>query len=169
MTHSISTIPAKVRKLLLIVTELEEEYHGRHFTLDGHLVGSIGEVLAEYYYGIHLYDSSFPIHDGWVGEGVARREIQIKTTQRNTVMMSSKPDYLIVLYLSRDGSVYEIYNGPGEEPWNSVAKADKHSNKHIRVNKLMELGKGVMEDERIAAVHEIKKMLQPIPHHPLRK
>ena len=98
LTHSISTIPAKVRKLLQIVTELEEEYPGRHFTLDGHLVGSIGEVLAEYYYGIHLYDSSFPIHDGWVGEGVARREIQIKTTQRNTVMMSCKPDYLIVLY-----------------------------------------------------------------------
>ena len=33
------------------VAELEAEFPGRHFTLDGHLVGSIGEVMAAYYYG----------------------------------------------------------------------------------------------------------------------
>ena len=38
----------KVRQLISIVSELEEDFPGRHFTLDGYLVGSIGEVMASY-------------------------------------------------------------------------------------------------------------------------
>ena len=44
----------KILELLKIVGELEETFEGRVFTLDGHLVGSIGEVMAAYYYGIEL-------------------------------------------------------------------------------------------------------------------
>ena len=42
----------KVLELVRIVSELETAFPGRHFTLDGHLVGSIGEVMAAYYYGL---------------------------------------------------------------------------------------------------------------------
>ena len=31
--------------------------------MDGHLVGSIGEIMAAYYYGIGLYEASAPTHD----------------------------------------------------------------------------------------------------------
>ena len=48
-------VKLQVHKMIEIVKELETEFPGRHFTLDGHLVGSIGEVMAAYYYGIELY------------------------------------------------------------------------------------------------------------------
>lgn len=71
-------IKNKVQKMLGIVTELEAEFPGRHFTLDGHLVGSVGEVLAAYYYGIELYKASTKVHDGCIDD----REVQIKITQK---------------------------------------------------------------------------------------
>ncbi len=54
----------RIRDLIKIVNELERDFPGRHFTPDGHLVGSIGEVMAAYYYGIELYQPGTPIHDG---------------------------------------------------------------------------------------------------------
>lgn len=57
-------VKEQVQKMIQIVKELENDFPGRHFTLDGHLVGSIGEVMAAYYYGIELYTASKEIHDG---------------------------------------------------------------------------------------------------------
>ena len=37
-------IKEKVQTMIRIVADLEKEFPGRHFTLDGHIVGSIGEV-----------------------------------------------------------------------------------------------------------------------------
>lgn len=144
----------KVLELVRIVSELETAFPGRHFTLDGHLVGSIGEVMAAYYYGIDLYTASTKLHDGQV----SGRKVQIKITQQDNVMISGEPDYLIVLYLKRDGNVYEVYNRPGKEPWESAGKTDSHNNRHVRVNKLMELDKSVPVEERINPIHTIEKM-----------
>ena len=43
---SIHAIPSLVQELYSIVDRLDELFPGRRFTPDGHLVGSIGEVLA---------------------------------------------------------------------------------------------------------------------------
>ena len=67
-------------------------------------------------------------------------------------------DYLIVLYLNRNGNIYEVYNGPGKLPWESASKRDSHNNKHMRVNKLMELDKAVDECRRITQINHIEKM-----------
>jgi len=40
------TLPPPVAAIYRAVTELEALYPGRKFTPDGHLVGSIGEVVA---------------------------------------------------------------------------------------------------------------------------
>ena len=50
--EKMNNIKLQVQKLIGIVNELEADFPGRHFTLDGHLVGSIGEVMAAYYYGV---------------------------------------------------------------------------------------------------------------------
>lgn len=147
-------IKDKVQQLIGIVNELEEDFHGRHFTLDGHLVGSIGEVMASYYYGIDLYTASAVAHDGEI-DG---KQIQIKITQQEDIVINHEPEYLIALYLNKNGNVYEIYNGPGKEPWDSASKRDSHNNRHMRVNKLMEIDQHVEEDRRIKAIHEIEKM-----------
>ncbi|MCR4945676.1 MAG: hypothetical protein K5929_01870 [Lachnospiraceae bacterium] len=152
--EKMNLIKGKVQMMIEIVTELENEFPGRHFTLDGHLVGSIGEVMAAYYYGIELYKASAVVHDGCVG----KREVQIKITQQDDIVINEEPQYLIVLYLTKKGDVYEVYNGPGKKPWESSSKRDSHNNRHMRVNKLMELDLDVSRNDRIKQVNSIEKM-----------
>ena len=150
----IDAIKDKVKKLISIVKELEEDFPGRRFTLDGHLVGSIGEVMAAYYYGIELYSASTVAHDGEI-DG---RKVQIKISQQDNIVINHEPEHLIVLYLRKNGEVYEVYNGPGKEPWNSAGKRDNHNNRNMRVNRLMELDKQVSDKLRIEAINPIEKM-----------
>lgn len=152
--EKMNMIKQQVQRLVEIVAQLEAEFPGRHFTLDGHLVGSIGEVMAAYYYGIELYAASTEIHDGEV-DG---KKVQIKISQQDNIVINHEPNYLIVLYLNRNGNIYEVYNGPGKLPWESASKRDRHNNKHMRVNKLMELDKAVDECKRITQINHIEKM-----------
>lgn len=147
-------VKEQVQKMIQIVKELEADFPGRHFTLDGHLVGSIGEVMAAYYYGIDLYVASAEIHDGEI-DG---KKVQIKISQQDNIVINHEPDYLIVLYLRKNGDIFEVYNGPGKEPWNSAGKVDSHNNRHMRVNKLMELDDFVSGEDRILQIHELQKM-----------
>ena len=152
--EKMNMIKQQVQRLVESVAQLEAEFPGRHFTLDGHLVESIGEVMAAYYYGIELYAASTEIHDGEV-DG---KKVQIKISQQDNIVINHEPDYLIVLYLNRNGNIYEVYNGPGKLPWESASKRDSHNNKHMRVNKLMELDKAVDECKRITQINHIEKM-----------
>ena len=47
-------IPRIITKLYALVDELEALFPDRKFTPDGHLVGSIGEVVAKYFYNLDL-------------------------------------------------------------------------------------------------------------------
>ena len=47
-------LPAPVTDIYRAVANLEQLYPGRKFTPDGHLVGSIGEVIAAEYFGLPL-------------------------------------------------------------------------------------------------------------------
>ena len=58
--------PELIRSIYRAVDELELMFLGRHFTPDGHMVGSIGEAIAKHYYGVNLYSASHEAHDGEV-------------------------------------------------------------------------------------------------------
>lgn len=58
-----------IRKIYELVSELEELYPGRHFTPDGHMLGSIGEVYAAEKYGLKLYEASHAVHDAVTDDG----------------------------------------------------------------------------------------------------
>lgn len=137
-----------IRRLYGIVSELEHEYSGRHFTLDGHLVGSIGEVFAAEKYGIDLFPASEETHDGKSPDG---RLVQIKATQRDSIGISGKPDYLIVLSIDRKGGLKEVYNGPGERVWNLFVdrKRPKNGQYQISLSRLRRLDDDVMPVDRI--------------------
>ena len=163
--ENIETAMAHVRTLLDQVNALEAMFPGRHFTLDGHLVGSVGEVAAAYHYGIKLFPPSTELHDGFVGY----RNVQIKITQTENVLIGEEPEYLIVLYLARTGNIYEVYNGPGVIPWKTAGKPDKRGYKHLRVNKLMSLDKEIKPEDRIAAVNPIEKLTPALKNHRMTK
>lgn len=95
-------ISEKVKRIYAITAELEALYPGRHFTPDGHMVGSIGEVLVAENYGLQLLPASHETHHAVVPDG---RYVQIKATQINRIAISSEPDYLIVIKLLPDGSI----------------------------------------------------------------
>lgn len=99
-----------------VVKELEDEFvdEERKFTLDGHLVGSIGEVVAAYAFGLKLYRPGIETHDAETDDG---KRVQVKLTGGiRGILLSSKPDYLIVLQL-RDYKFTVVYNGPGAPVW----------------------------------------------------
>lgn len=147
--QSIESIPSLIQELYSIVNKLERTYKGRKFTLDGHLVGSIGEVLASYYYDLELLPASTEKHDATTKNN---RLVQIKATQGNSVGLRSEPDYLIVIKILRDGSIEEIYNGPGDLAWNSAGKMQKNGQRSIYLSKLKKLMNNIPESLRISRV-----------------
>ena len=153
MSNDSEIVHSYIMQLLKIVSELESLFPGRRFTLDGHLLGSIGEVLAAYYYGIELAPMSQKTHDGTK----SGKSIQIKITQTNSVDIADYCDYLIVLYLNNlEGKIYEVYNGPGNVV---LANANKTGNGWYNrsVLRLSKLDKTIPDEERIDSVVEIEK------------
>ncbi len=109
-------VPALIGDLLKATQRLNELFEGRPFTPDGHLVGSIGEVVAEYIYDLKLQPVSTPQIDAYTQD---HRSVQIKLTGANGrsfgMRWSSRrkaehADILIGLKLNETGFT-EIYNG----------------------------------------------------------
>jgi hypothetical protein len=108
--NPIDTIPSVVARLYEPVAELERSFPGRPFTPEGHLVGSLGEVPASHHYDLDLLQYSTACHDVQDRNG---RLVQVKATQGKTVALRAEPDHLLVRLHKRDGTIEEIYNGPG--------------------------------------------------------
>jgi hypothetical protein len=111
---SIAEVPRLVRELYAVVAQFERLFPGRKFTPDGHLVGSIGEVIAQHRYGLKLLANSHQLHDAECPLG---RKVQIKATQGKRVALRGQPEHLIVLLLDQTGQAHEIFNGPGAMVW----------------------------------------------------
>lgn len=141
------TLPKLLRSIYDAVDALEAMFPGRHFTPDGHMIGSLGEALAAHHYGIQLSHASSQCHDG-VCES---RQVQVKATQGNRVAMSSEPEHLLVLRLNRDGSFVEEYNGPGALVWKLVAHKPlpKNGQHQLSLATLRKLMKNVGPHERL--------------------
>lgn len=141
-----SDIAEKIRKIYEITRELEEMYPGRHFTPDGHMVGSIGEVIAAEEYGLELFEASHPVHDARTQDG---KLVQIKATQGDRIAIGERPEYLIVLKIDRDGGFEEVYNGPGDIAWSLVGKRQKTGQCHVSLSKLRAVMAEIPERDRL--------------------
>lgn len=94
------------------VEKLNNLYPHRKFTLDGRLVGDIGEVIAEQIYKIKLFEKNEPYYDALtIG---TNRKVQIKATFKKSLTFNHMPDYYIGIKLYDDGKFEEVYNGPGK-------------------------------------------------------
>jgi hypothetical protein len=149
--NSIAKVPILVRRLYEIVGEFEDLFKGRKFTLDGHLVGSIGEVIAAHRYGLTLLPASYETHDATTPNGVP---VQIKTTQAKSVALRAKPKHLIVLFLASNGEVTEVFNGPGSIAWAACGKRQKNGQRPIGLSKLRALMANMLDADAY----------QPVPH-----
>ena len=123
-----------IQCLYSTVSELEKEFETeqRKFTLDGHLVGSIGEVVAAYAFGLKLLRSSSKDHDATSADGSL---VQIKLTGGKSIGLYSEPEHLIVLQMA-NMEIRLIYNGPGQTVWNSCNAIQKNGQRFIGIVKL---------------------------------
>ena len=136
----------RVRQIYKIAAELSEATK-RSFTPDGHLVGSIGEVIAASKYGLELLPASSERHD-------AKKDnifVQIKATGGDRISLSSEPEYLLVLKIE-NGDGIEIYNGPGKLPWASAGKRQKNGQRQISLSKLRQLMSEVPEKLKLKLI-----------------
>lgn len=103
----------EIKELIEITDRLRKKYK-RNFTLDGNLVGDIGEVLAKQRYNLKLYNPNCKIHDA--EEIKTKRKVQIKSTFKDTAYFPKKdfPDYILYLKINNEGEIDEIFNGPGD-------------------------------------------------------
>ena len=136
----------KIKEIYEISAELERLFPGRHYTPDGHMIGSIGEALAASYYGLELFPASEETHDAKAPDG---RLVQIKATQINRISLSSEPRWLLVLRIHRDGTFSEEYNGPGKLAWEHCGKMQKNGQRPISLAKLRILQVEVPDSVRL--------------------
>jgi hypothetical protein len=129
-------IPDLIKRIYEIVNELEELFPGRPFTPDGHMVGSIGEVLAAEHFDLELLPCSYKGHDARDKQG---RYVEIKATQGNSISLRSKPERLIIIKLLKDGSFEKIYDGDGKIVWDNSGKMQSNGQKRISLNKIIML------------------------------
>lgn len=134
---AIAEIPTLIVQLYQIVDRLEQIVPGRKFTPDGHLVGSIGEAVAEYSYGLTLLPASFKQYDAISAENL---HVQIKLTQGSSIAISYACDHLLVLHLDRYKGFSEVYNGAGAPVWDQIHhKTDHGRQRSIRLTQLRKI------------------------------
>lgn len=144
-----SKVAQKIKALYDISRDLESLFPGRHYTPDGHMIGSVGEALAASHYGLVLFPAGTETHDARARDG---RLVQIKTTQVNCVSLSSEPEFLLVLKIHPDGTFSEIYNGPGALVWEHCGKMQKNGQRKISLKKLQELQEEITACERLDCI-----------------
>jgi hypothetical protein len=132
MTQRIK-LPAPVADVYRAVAELERLYPARKFTPDGHLVGSIGEVIAAEHFGLTLHSISRAGHDAVDAEG---REVQIKLTAGNSVSMFADCERLLVLRIVSPEEADVVYDGPGAPVWAAAGSMQKNGQRKISLSKL---------------------------------
>lgn len=149
--HPISAVPMLVKELYGIVAEFERLFPGRRFTPDGHLVGSIGEVIAAHRYGLTLLPGATPVHDALSMSGV---QVQVKATQGKSVSLRAEPEHLIVLLLAQDGLVTEVFNGPGKIAWEACGPMQRNGQRPVGLAKLRGLMASVPPTAQLKSVRE---------------
>jgi Family of unknown function (DUF6998) len=130
---------------------LERLFPGRKFTLDGHLVGSIGEVAAAYMFDLELNAASTQGHDAISKDG---RQVEIKLTQGKGVAIRHEPEHLLVLHRPKGGPMRVVYNGPGSLAWHAAGKMQKNGQRPIGLTKLAALMIEVASSAQLPMVNQ---------------
>ncbi|MGA2404658.1 MAG: hypothetical protein ABSG91_23635 [Syntrophobacteraceae bacterium] len=153
MEKGLERVPTLLAQLYAIVDELEASFDGRKFTPDGHLIGSIGEVIAAYMYGLSLLPSSSKDHDAETKDG---RLVQIKfTVGTKSFSAYGQPDHLIALQLVNRKNVVEVFNGPGSVALECAGRKQKNGQRQMSIACLKKAMEKVAEVDRIRPINQL--------------
>jgi hypothetical protein len=145
-------LKAEINKLHSTVENLKKLFpiKEKGFTLDGRLVGDIGEVIAEEHFQIKLHEKVKAYYDA-VTTYEPELNVQIKATFKDQLTYTHNPDYFIGIKLHKNGDYDIVYNGPGKY----IHEAFQHRKGigkqllSFPIEKLREINKDIKPDERI--------------------
>lgn len=110
-------IAASIRKLYSARNELRRAFPNLPFTLDGKLVGDIGEAIAIAEFGLTKLGEGAKLHDCRAPSG---KLVQVKATQQTAPGKSvglgrekQSFDHLLVIQIFENGKYSVLYDGPG--------------------------------------------------------
>ena len=143
-----SAITEGLRLVFEGISLLTAAFPHRAFTIDGRLVGDVGEVIAALEYDVTLHEVSQADHDATTSDG---RNVQIKATFKNSLTFRKTPDYYLGFKLNPDGSHEEIFNGPGVLIWDRYKSRKGIGGQLLSfpISELRKLSATVPADQRI--------------------
>lgn len=130
-----------IQELYKTREQLKLLFNNWSFTLDGNLIGDIGEAIACYHFDLEPLKKGVKTHDA-ITKSEPIRYIQIKTTQKDTVGLGLEKrdfEYLIVIQIDESGSYKLVYNGPGENVWKNTKSNSISVKKLSKIQKQVEL------------------------------
>ncbi|ALZ75305.1 hypothetical protein [Rheinheimera sp. F8] len=107
-THKV--IEDALKNIFTGIALLKEALPSKEFTIDGRLVGDIGEAIVQRDYNIKLYEGLTKDYDG---ETPCGKKVQIKATFKDSLTFRKISDYYIGIKIYENGQYEEIFNGPG--------------------------------------------------------
>jgi len=148
MKHSTKKIGPILKRLYKARNELRTLFPKFPFTLDGNLIGDIGEAIAIQDFGLEKLSRGTKGHDFKTKDGIL---VQVKATQAvkggvglGLIMQSF--EHLIVIQLTEDGEYGILYDGRGHLI-DSVRTHRKTPS--LTVNQLRKLNAKVADNDRL--------------------
>ena len=133
------------------VDALERQFPGRKFTPDGHLVGSIGEVVAAYMFDLTLNPASTAGYDAVAPDG---RRVEVKLTQGGAIGLREEPEHLVVLQRPKGSVLRVVYNGPGGPAWQRAGRMQRNGQRRIGLTTLLGIAESIGSVERLPLVRQ---------------
>ena len=152
----------EIRQLLAITQRLRDKniHLNKNFSLDGKLVGDIGEVLAAEKYGLELLEENAPVHDA--KELATGRMVQLKSSFKGNCYFpygeNRIPEYFLAIQIDENGDLTELYNGPGRFVYESYIlrnnlKPYRNSYYTLAKGELKRLNDEIPVDRKIIKIH----------------
>lgn len=150
MSKSTKSLQPIIKRLYEARNQLRELFPELPFTLDGKLIGDLGEAIAIQDFGFTKLPEGTPIHDFATDDG---KHVQIKTTQAidpnrgvGLGLTMQSFDHLIVIQISEEGTYEILFDGPGS----IIDKARSHrKTPSLTVSQLQKLNQQVPSADKI--------------------
>jgi len=165
-------LPSAIRDLVIARDKVLDLYSelGLSFTLDGNLIGDLGEAIAAEIFGLTLTKRNGKGIDGHAPD---KRSVQVKAsgTKRGPAfrMVDTRADHLLFFHLDLDACTAELlFNGPEEIALQSL-KYPWEGQKTVSVAKIREADAKVPENLRLLPVDPTDKTGAKSQYHRMPK
>lgn len=151
-------LPPVIRELIVARNKVRDHYarFGLSFTLDGNLIGDLGEAISAEIFGLKLIARNGTGIDGHAPDG---RSVQVKAsgTQRGPAfrMVDTRAQHLLFFHLDMEACTGELlFNGP-EKIALEALKAPWRGQRMVSVSQIRAADARVLEEQRLRPVNNL--------------